>query len=50
VADGFKDYKSGIYSNSTCPQSPDKVNHAVLAVGFDSQPSDYWIIKNSWGP
>ena len=28
VVPGFKDYKSGIYINATCPNGPYDVNHA----------------------
>ena len=45
VVEGFKDYKTGIYSNATCTTKPEEVNHAVLAVGFGT---DFWILKNSW--
>jgi len=39
---GFQSYKSGVF-NGPCGT---RLNHAVLAVGYNSQ---YWIIKNSWG-
>lgn len=49
VVPGFKDYKSGIYQNATCPNGPLDVNHDVVAVGYGTEGGlDYWIIKNSW--
>ncbi|EAR96137.1 papain family cysteine protease (macronuclear) [Tetrahymena thermophila SB210] len=38
-------YTSGVYNN--CNPQQLNLNHAVLAVGYDSQGN--WIIKNSWG-
>ncbi|EAR96136.1 papain family cysteine protease (macronuclear) [Tetrahymena thermophila SB210] len=38
-------YTSGVYNN--CNPSSINLNHAVLAVGYDSQGN--WIVKNSWG-
>jgi C1A family cysteine protease len=42
---GFQSYHSGIFSGPCGTQ----LNHAILAVGYASSPSKYWIVKNSWG-
>lgn len=44
-ATSFQTYHRGILTNCVSRQ----INHAVLAVGFDTQHvPPYWIIKNSW--
>ncbi|EAR95842.1 papain family cysteine protease (macronuclear) [Tetrahymena thermophila SB210] len=43
-ASNWHNYRSGIFNG--CDQSHIKLNHAVLAVGYDQQGN--WIIKNSW--
>nr|XP_060611417.1 pro-cathepsin H [Anolis sagrei ordinatus] len=53
VTEDFMHYQKGVYSNHQCDQSPEKVNHAVLAVGYGEEEGSslpYWIVKNSWGP
>ena len=49
----FRFYRGGIIRPSDCKK---KVNHAVLAVGYDREYNkktglweEYFIIKNSWG-
>lgn len=51
VTSDFMHYHSGVYSSTECHNTTDKVNHAVLAVGYGAENSTpYWIVKNSWGP
>lgn len=50
VVDGFRFYKSGVYTSTTCGSTPMDVNHAVVAVGYGVENGvPYWLIKNSWG-
>uniref|UniRef100_A0A6J0SI00 Dipeptidyl peptidase 1 n=1 Tax=Pogona vitticeps TaxID=103695 RepID=A0A6J0SI00_9SAUR len=55
VYNDFLHYGGGIYHHTglTDPFNPfELTNHAVLLVGYDSDPSTgepYWIVKNSWG-
>ena len=50
VVDDFSGYTSGVYSSTTCGNTQQDVNHAVLAVGYGTEDGkDYWLVKNSWG-
>jgi len=51
VSGDFRNYKSGVYDSTQCKSGPMDVNHAVLAVGYNttSAGKPYYIIKNSWG-
>lgn len=51
VMDDFMLYSNGIYSSDKCRDTVTDVNHAVLIVGYGTDPVDgpYWIVKNSWG-
>eukprot|EP00618_Florenciella_parvula_P001872 CAMPEP_0119475610 /NCGR_PEP_ID=MMETSP1344-20130328/6432_1 /TAXON_ID=236787 /ORGANISM="Florenciella parvula, Strain CCMP2471" /LENGTH=311 /DNA_ID=CAMNT_0007509171 /DNA_START=10 /DNA_END=945 /DNA_ORIENTATION=- len=53
VASDFGDYAGGVYTSDVCENTPESVNHAVLAVGYDrtltTESMPYFIVKNSWG-
>lgn len=43
-ARSFSSYKSGVFSDASCPTD---INHGVAVVGYKA--NDYWIVRNSWG-
>lgn len=52
VVSDFRFYKSGVYTSTACKNGSHDVNHAVLAVGYDTTTDKYgkpyYIVKNSW--
>ncbi|XP_078671018.1 digestive cysteine proteinase 1-like [Branchiostoma floridae x Branchiostoma belcheri] len=50
----FSFYANGVYYDKDCGNTPEDLDHAVLAVGYGSMPDssgmmqEYWLIKNSW--
>uniref|UniRef100_A0AAX7VNG3 Cathepsin H n=1 Tax=Astatotilapia calliptera TaxID=8154 RepID=A0AAX7VNG3_ASTCA len=50
VTSDFMSYHQGVYTSTECHNTTDKVNHAVLAVGYGQENgTPHWIVKNSWG-
>jgi C1A family cysteine protease len=50
-SDAFQFYSTGVYLDKKCRSDMYSLNHAVLVVGYGTDPKngDYWIVKNSWG-
>lgn len=48
--DDFDDYLNGTYTSTTCGNTENDINHAVLCVGYgrDNKNMDFWAVKNSW--
>ena len=42
----FRNYKSGVVTGTACGTS---LNHGVLAVGYETSGTPYYLVKNSWG-
>ena len=51
VTHDFFFYRSGIFYHVYCANRYLGLNHAVLLVGYGSDPvgGDFWIIQNNWG-
>lgn len=49
--DSFQFYSDGVYYEPNCESAPEKMNHAVLIVGYGTEDNgfDYWIVKNTYG-
>jgi C1A family cysteine protease len=45
----FSFYSHGVYYDPACGNTDDKLDHAVLAIGYGTMNGKgYWLIKNSW--
>lgn len=50
VVSDFRHYTHGVYRSTSCKNTAQDVNHAVLATGYGELNGErYWKIKNSWG-
>ena len=46
-ATGLQFYKQGIWNPWYCSKTD--TDHAVLLVGYGSNSTDFWTVRNSWG-
>eukprot|EP00697_Spironema_sp_BW2_P015938 gnl/Spiro4/6990_TR3630_c0_g1_i1.p1 gnl/Spiro4/6990_TR3630_c0_g1~~gnl/Spiro4/6990_TR3630_c0_g1_i1.p1 ORF type:complete len:548 (+),score=137.83 gnl/Spiro4/6990_TR3630_c0_g1_i1:220-1644(+) len=46
----FEFYSDGVYYEPDCKHDADDLDHAVLLVGYGTDPlgGDYWLVRNSW--
>ena len=51
ATENFMFYREGVFYDPTCAESLGQVNHAVLLVGYGTEPAgaDFWIIQNTLG-
>jgi len=50
VDDAWANYATGVFTDDSCPNGADQLDHAVLVVGYGTDNGqDYWLVKNSWG-
>ena len=48
-AENWNDYIGGVMSSAQCGgMDADDQDHCVMATGFNSAPTPYWIVRNSW--
>ncbi|KAE8573296.1 digestive cysteine proteinase 1 [Halyomorpha halys] len=46
----FQHYQSGVYYSENCQNTEDKLDHALLIIGYGKENGQpYWLVKNSWG-
>lgn len=49
--DSLQFYSDGVYFDAACKNATNDMNHAILVVGYDTDPDgkQFWWVKNSYG-